>query len=68
MSILEKAKEALEKPITKENFLQRKLEDSIYEAYLAKKLMEYGLIRNASGKAFQTWKDLTSALLYFKER
>ncbi len=67
MATLERAKERLEEPLSEKNFLMKKLEDSIYEAYLAKKLMEDGLIRNAAGKAFQAWKDLVSALLYLKK-
>ncbi len=66
MSLLEKAKEKLEEPM-KEDFIKKKIEDSIYEAYLAKKLAEEGLVRNACGKAFQSWKDLLSALLYLKK-
>ncbi|UXD21227.1 hypothetical protein IPA_01540 [Ignicoccus pacificus DSM 13166] len=66
MSLLEKAKEKLEEP-AKDNFIKKKVEDSIYEAFLAKKLVEEGLIRNACGKAFQAWKELLSALLYLKK-
>ena len=66
LQFLEKAKEKLEEPLV-ENFVEKKVEDSIYEAYLAKKLAEEGLIRNACGKAFQAWKDLISALLYLKK-
>ena len=65
MQFLEKAKERLEQP--NENFIKKKVEDSVYEAYLAKKLAEEGLVRNACGKAFQAWKDLISALLYLKK-
>ncbi|UXD21755.1 hypothetical protein IPA_07635 [Ignicoccus pacificus DSM 13166] len=63
---MEKTKEKLEEP-AKDNFIKKKIEDSIYEAFLAKKLAEEGLIRNACGKAFQSWKDLISALLYLKK-
>ncbi len=66
MSLLEKAKEKLEEPM-KDDFIKKKIEDSIYEAYLAKKLAEEGLVRNACGKAFHSWKDLLSALLYLKK-
>ncbi len=66
MQLIEKAKEKLEEPL-KEDFVKKKVEDSIYEAYLAKKLAEDGLVRNACGKAFQAWKDLISALLYLKK-
>ncbi|UXD21714.1 hypothetical protein IPA_07105 [Ignicoccus pacificus DSM 13166] len=66
MSLLEKAKERLEEP-AKNDFVKKKVEDSIYEAFLAKKLVEEGLIRNACGKAFQAWKELLSALLYLKK-
>ncbi len=66
MSLLERAKEKLEEPM-KDDFIKKKIEDSIYEAYLAKKLAEEGLVRNACGKAFQSWKDLISALLYLKK-
>jgi hypothetical protein len=47
-----------------ENFLDKKAIDAVYEAYLAKKLLEDGLTRNAAGKAFQAWKDLLSCLIY----
>ena len=66
LQFLEKAKEKLEQPLS-DNFIRKKVEDSVYEAYLAKKLAEEGLIRNACGKAFQAWKDLLSALLYLKK-
>ncbi len=66
MQLIEKAKEKLEEPL-KDDFIKKKVEDSIYEAYLAKKLAEDGLVRNACGKAFQAWKDLISALLYAKK-
>jgi len=65
LSLLEKAKERLEEP-PKDEFVKKKIEDSVYEAFLAKKLAEEGLVRNACGKAFQAWKDLISALLYLK--
>ena len=64
---LEELKERSKQPIGKENFIERKVEDVVLEAYLARKLMEDGLIRNACGKAFQAWKDLVSALLYLKK-
>ena len=66
MQFLDKAKERLEEPLTN-NFIKKKVEDSVYEMFLAKKLAEEGLVRNACGKAFQAWKDLTSALLYLKK-
>ena len=66
MSLLERAKEKLEEPI-KEDFISKKVQDALLEAFLAKKLAEDGLIRNACGKAFQAWKDLISALLYLKK-
>ena len=31
---------------------RRKVETAVFEAYLAKKLMEDGFIKNAAGKAF----------------
>jgi len=66
LSLLERAKEKLEEPI-KEDFISKKVQDALLEAFLAKKLAEDGLIRNACGKAFQAWKDLISALLYLKK-
>jgi len=66
LSLLERAKERLEEPI-KEDFISKKVQDAVLEAFLAKKLAEDGLIRNACGKAFQAWKDLISALLYLKK-
>ena len=66
MSLLERAKEKLEEPI-KDDFIAKKVQDAVLEAFLAKKLAEDGLIRNACGKAFQAWKDLISALLYLKK-
>ncbi len=47
--------------------IKKKISDSICEAYLARKLMEDDLVRNAAGKAFQAWKDLISALLMLKK-
>jgi len=64
---LEELKERTKRPIGKDNFIKRKVEDAVLEAYLAKKLMEDNLTRNAAGKAFQAWKDLVSALLYLKK-
>ena len=42
----------------------KKALDAIYEAYLAKKLLEDYLTKNAAGKALQAWKDLLSCLIY----
>jgi len=66
LSLLERAKEKLEEPI-RDDFISKKVQDAVLEAFLAKKLAEDGLIRNACGKAFQAWKDLISALLYLKK-
>ena len=67
MSLLERAKERLESPMDQADPIKKKISDAICEAYLAKKLMEDDLIRNAAGKAFQAWKDLISALLMLKK-
>ena len=67
MSLLNEAKERLEEPFDQRDPIKKKISDAICEAYLAKKLMEDGLIRNAAGKAFQAWKDLVSVFLMLKK-
>ena len=65
--LLERAKQRLESPTDQKDPIKKKISDAICEAYLAKKLMEDDLVRNAAGKAFQAWKDLISALLMLKK-
>ncbi len=64
---MEKAKYHLESPMDQNYLIKKKIGDAVCEAYLAKKLMEDDLVRNAAGKAFQAWKDLISALLMLKK-
>ena len=65
MKALERAKESLES--YSNEFIKKKVNDSVTEVYLAIKLLEDELVRNACGKAFQAWKDLISAMLYLKK-
>jgi hypothetical protein len=51
----------LEKPWRDSEGYRRGLEAK-YEAELALKFLEEGLLRNAAGKAFQAWKALLAAL------
>ncbi|MGC9105594.1 MAG: PaREP1 family protein [Thermoprotei archaeon] len=46
-----------------EGYKRLRLLEAKYEAELAAKFLEQGLIRNAAGKAFQAWKALMAALL-----
>jgi hypothetical protein len=58
--------ESLEKPLPKpstEDYVVARLLESIVEAKLALDFLSRGLIRNASGKAFQSWKAFITALL-----
>ncbi|MCU7787971.1 PaREP1 family protein [Pyrobaculum sp. 3827-6] len=38
-----------------------RLREALYEAELAEKFLEEGLVRNAAGKAFQSWKAIVAA-------
>ena len=66
MNLLERAKERLEEP-KEGDVIRKKVQDVVLEAYLAKKLAEESMVRNACSKAFQAWKDLISALLHPKK-
>ncbi|MEM0462603.1 PaREP1 family protein [Pyrobaculum sp.] len=43
-------------------YLKARLLEVSYEAELAKRFLEEGLVRNAAGKAWQAWKALLAAL------
>jgi len=43
-----------------------RLEEAKFEATLAEKFLDEGLIRNAAGKAFQAWKALIASMLVDK--
>ncbi|MGC9147781.1 MAG: PaREP1 family protein [Infirmifilum sp.] len=58
--------EALEEPLPKpttEDYVSARLLESLVEARLALEFLNRGLVRNASGKAFQAWRALLAALL-----
>ncbi|MCI2415009.1 MAG: PaREP1 family protein [Candidatus Aramenus sp.] len=48
------------------SYKQIRLEEAKFEANLAQKFLEEGLVRNAAGKAFQAWKALIGAMLVDK--
>ena len=48
--------------IDDKKYKQDRLAEAKYEAELAKRFLEDGLIRNAAGKAFQAWKALLASL------
>ncbi|WP_460173334.1 PaREP1 family protein [Vulcanisaeta sp. JCM 14467] len=58
--------EVLEKPLPKpttEDYVGARLLESIVEAQLALEFLGRGLVRNAAGKVFQSWRALMAALL-----
>ncbi|MGC8571249.1 MAG: PaREP1 family protein, partial [Caldivirga sp.] len=58
--------EIIERPLPKpttEDYVNARLLESMVEASLAIKFLKDGLVRNASGKAFQAWRALLAALL-----
>ena len=58
--------EALERPLPRpstEDYVGVRLLESLIEAGLAIKFLDRGLIRDAAGKAFQSWHALMAALL-----
>ena len=58
--------ESLEKPLPKpttEDYVVARLLEALVEADLAIEFLNRGLIRNATGKAFQAWRALLAALL-----
>ncbi|MGC8543477.1 MAG: PaREP1 family protein [Vulcanisaeta sp.] len=58
--------EILEKPLpkpTSEDYVGVRLLESLIEARLALEFLNKGLVRNAAGKAFQSWKAFLAALL-----
>lgn len=57
-----KLEKSLPKP-TSEDYVTARLPESILEARLSLEFLGKGLIRNAAGKAFQSWRALLAALL-----
>ena len=58
--------EALERPLPKpttEDYIGARLLEALVEAALALEFLGHGLVRNAAGKAFQSWRALLAALL-----
>ncbi|ADN50921.1 PaREP1 family protein [Vulcanisaeta distributa] len=58
--------ETLEKPLPKpsmEDYVNARLLEALVEARLALEFLGRGLVRNAAGKAFQSWRALLAALL-----
>ena len=58
--------ETLEMPLPKpstEDYVSARLLESMVEASLAIRFLKDGLVRNAAGKAFQSWRALLAALL-----
>lgn len=57
----------LEKPwFDLEGYRRTRILEARYELELAKRFLSEGLVRNAAGKAFQSWKALIAALLVDK--
>ena len=58
--------EILKRPLPKPStgdYVSVRLLESFVEARLALEFLDRGLIRNAAGKAFQSWRALMAALL-----
>jgi len=58
--------EVLDEPLPKpseESYVEARLLEALVEARLALKFLREGIARNATGKAFQSWKALLVALL-----
>ncbi|AFA40102.1 Archaeal PaREP1/PaREP8 family [Pyrobaculum oguniense TE7] len=58
--------EALQKPLPKptaEEYAAARLLEALVEARLALEFLQRGLVRNAAGKAFQSWRAYLAALL-----
>mgnify|MGYP000061144432 CR=1 FL=1 len=58
--------EVLDRPLPKPSdaaYVEARLLEALTEAKLAVEFLGRGLVRNAAGKAFQTWKALLAALL-----
>ena len=58
--------EALERPLPKpttEDYVNARLLEALVEGNLALEFLDRGLVRNAAGKAFQSWRALIAALL-----
>ncbi|MGC9227688.1 PaREP1 family protein, partial [Caldivirga sp.] len=56
----------IEKPLPKpsaEDYVNVRLLESLVEASLAVRFLKDGLVRNAAGKVFQSWRALLAALL-----
>ena len=58
--------EAIERPLPKpstEDYVGARLLEALVEGNLALEFLDRGLVRNAAGKAFQSWRALMTALL-----
>ncbi len=54
--------EELPKPwLDPARYKEVRLKEALYEAEIAERFLETGLVRNAAGKAFQAWKALVAA-------
>jgi len=59
--------EKLAKPwLNLEAYREARIREAVYEAELAEEFLKSGLVRNAAGKAFQSWKSLLGAMLVDK--
>lgn len=54
--------ESLPKPwLDLSKYREVRLREAVYEAELAKRFLDQGLVRNAAGRVFQAWKALVAA-------